>query len=100
MLTDVLLKPSQAMSQAVLLCPLQIQEDEYILKKESEGGGSDIDIKVCQCHHVSLDVASVEYAGRPANLFWSICCHPDALVLPPAQFVDVNKVGRIVSASG
>ena len=42
----MLLKPSQAMSQAVWLCPLQIQEDEYILKKESEGGGSDIDIKV------------------------------------------------------
>lgn len=42
----MLLKPSQAMSQAVLLCIMQIQEDEYILKKESEGGGSDIDIKV------------------------------------------------------
>ena len=46
MLKTTLLKPSQSMPQHVLLCPLQIQEDEYILKKESEGGGSDIDIKV------------------------------------------------------
>jgi hypothetical protein len=86
------------MPQPALPCLLQIQEDEYILKKESEGGGSDIDIKVCQCHHVSLDVASV-VRRPPCYLFLSICCHPDALVLPPAQFVDVNKVGRIVSAS-
>jgi hypothetical protein len=38
--------PPKALPQPVLLWPLQIQEDEYILKKESEGGGSDIDIKV------------------------------------------------------